>query len=218
MQKLGPTGADEQKHLRRTFRRVHNEFLKKYSLYADFDETITSGRYDCLTATVLFTHVLKELGYTYDIIETNYHIFLMVYTDEGRVLLETTDRFGGLVRDENRIAEKLAAYKKNLPSADISRRSYQFTFRLFQTITEEKLAGLLYFNQAVKAYNSRNWLESALSLERASAMYGSERCEELGAILLQTVLEARIDDKTKADCLRHLGNYWSKRSQIFAAN
>ena len=205
--------------LRKTFRRVHSRYLKSYEAYSDFDKIFQAGKYDCLTATALFSHVLNELGYSYEIIETNYHIFLMVNTSRGEVMIETTDRIGGFVTDRKTIAKRTGDYRKNVLTATASDRfTYQYSFNLYQSLSSEKISGLLYFNQAVKAYNKQEWLACAKQLEKANALYSSPRCAELGHILIRTVLESEMNEETKTACLRHLAKFWISNQETVASN
>lgn len=219
VQPLATSRLSEQKLLRKTFRRLHSTLLKKYEAYSDFDEIFSSGRYDCLTATALFSQVLNQLNFSYKIIETNYHIFLLVQTASGEVLLETTDRFGGFITDKEAVAQRTSDYSRNVLTVENSKRFfYHYSFNLYQNLSPEKLTGLLYFNQAVKAYNRHEWLSSARFLEQANALYASPRCEALGTILIKTVLEGPLEEKAKSDCLVHLKNFWIKKSETVASN
>ena len=219
IQPLSVSRLSDQKLLRKTFHRLHAEFLKKYEAYADFDKLFSTGHYDCLTATALFSLVLDRLNFSYEIIETNYHIFLLVQTSKGEVLLETTDRFAGFVTDKDAIAQRTSDYRKNVLTADQSGRFfYPYHCNLYQNLSPEKLTGLLYFNHAVKAYNARSWLESSMLLEKANAWYASPRCEELGIILIKTVMESSLDEIEKSGCLLHLRSFWIKKSETVASN
>ncbi len=210
----------DQKLLRKTFHRLHSSFFKKYKAYADFNEVFTSGTYDCLTATALFSHVLERLNFSYEIIETNYHIFLIVQTPNGEVLLETTDRWGGFITDKEAIGKRTGDYRKNKITAmagNSKKIFYQYSFNLYQDISPEKLTGLLYFNQAVKAYNHQDWATSSSLLEKANSLYESPRCGELGAILIRSVLESKMEEETKTRCLTYLKNFWVKKSETVAS-
>jgi hypothetical protein len=205
--------------LRKTFNRVHTRYLKSYEAYSDFDKIFQSGNYDCLTATALFSHVLNELGYSYEIIETNYHIFLMVHTSAGEVMIETTDRVSGFVTDRKAIAKRTGDYRKNtLTATNPDQLAYQYSFNLYQSLSPEKISGLLYFNQAVKAYNKQEWLACAKQLEKANVLYSSPRCSELGHILIKTVLESEMNEEAKASCLRHLAKFWISNQETVASN
>lgn len=168
---------NDSRKLYALFVKTHNRFLHNYVKYSGIEE-LAEGRYDCLTATSLFAHILTKSGYAFNIIETNYHIFITVKTSEGDVLLETTDRFGGFVDDKEKIAGVLKEYKKNTLEA-ATNSSYQYTFSLFNTVDPEQLPGLLYINQAVKAFNLERWDECEAKLAAAARMTDSPRIAEL---------------------------------------
>ncbi len=209
----------ESRQLRKIFNGMHNRFLKKYEAYSDFDEIFSSGHYDCLTATALFSNVLDQLHYSYDIIETNYHIFLMIQTSSGEVMIETTDPFRGFITSKEAIAQRIQEYRKNIPSVNHSSGYlYQYSFSLCQEISEENLSGLLTFNQAVKAYNRHDWVACVSLLEKANRQYSSPRCESLGLLLIQTISESSLEENIKTDCLTRLKSFRLKKSDSFASN
>jgi hypothetical protein len=219
LQPLIASPASSEKLLRKTFRKVQSTYLKKYEPYSDFDQLFSTGHYDCLTATSLFSYVLDQLHFSYEIVETNYHIFLMVQTSGGKVLLETTDRFGGLVVGEAAIRERASSYHQQQTTAnELSHYNYRYSCSLYQQLEPEKLVGLLYFNQAVLAFNHHDWLTSAIQLEKASTLYASPRCEELGPLLIKCVLGSNLSEDKKSSCLVRLKNFWIKKSESIAVN
>jgi len=174
---------NDQHKLYALFKSTHSTFLYQYSQYSDIDE-LTNGKYDCLTATALFADVLDRAGYRYNIIETNYHIFVVVKTASGDVILETTDRSSGFINDTDRIGKTIAAYRKNTLQA-ATPSHYQYSFSLYQTVDVDQLAGLLYFNQAVKAFNAQKWDECSEKLSAASKTIRSPRVDALAELLRQ---------------------------------
>jgi hypothetical protein len=76
----------------------------------------------------------------------------------------------------------IAEYKKNI-LASATPLHYQYSFDLYQTIDTNQLAGLLYFNQAVKAFNDEKWDECSEKLSVASQTTNSPRITELAAIV-----------------------------------
>jgi hypothetical protein len=209
----------DQRTLGKLFRKIHSRFLKKYVALSDFDQLFTKGKYDCLTATALFSYVLEEMGYDFKLMETNYHIFIMVQTKEGMVLLETTDRLGGFITDPTTIRSRTGEYSKNwLVSKKEDRILYDYSFKLYQEITPDRLTGLLIYNQAVKAYNHGDLQSCARLLERAYDLYSSVRCEALGDILTQTLMERKVSEEVRATCMAHLKSILMRREGTLAAN
>jgi hypothetical protein len=163
------------------FMKTHERFLHSYVQYSGIEDLAT-GNYDCLTATSLFADILTKSGYQFKIIETNYHIFIMVNTKDGDVLLETTDRLGGFINDKVKMNSMVAEYQKNL-LASATASHYRYSFNLYRTITTDQLAGLLFFNQAVNAFNSERWTECSEKLTAASRSTNSPRIAELAELL-----------------------------------
>ncbi len=200
------TAGSDRDRLHKVFKKINASFLRKYEAYSDFDELFVSGKYDCLTATALYSIILGKLNYPYEIIETNYHIFLLVQTSKGEVMIETTDRFGGFVTSAAAITARSGNYRANLLASNRGEQLLKYSFNLYQRISPANLNGLLYFNQAVKAYNQHALLESAVFLEKANINYSSPRCEELGILLTRSVMQSSLDDHVKAACLNHLNH------------
>ena len=92
--------------LKSVFSLTHRQLLKTYQQYADFSEIFNGGRYDCVTATALYSLLLEELGYSHAIYETKYHVFLLVESSEGQFLIESTDPINGFEYQKERIKER----------------------------------------------------------------------------------------------------------------
>lgn len=206
--------------LHEIFWSAQKRFLKTYSPYERFGELFTSGKYDCLTATSLYSLVLTEFHFDFSIIETNYHIFIVVHTASGDVLLETTDRYNGFVQDKKEIESRIGAYKENLvAAADPNRTYYTYSFDLYNRISPYQLTGLLHFNQAVVAFNKHDWQACANELSLAEERYASPRIKELAALLVQSVLiSADAEEETKDSILKQFKSHWIEKQPTVAIN
>ena len=112
----------------------------------------------------------------------------MIHTDNKDILLEATDPSGGFVQDSLAIQQRVLRYKQNqFLMADKNKVYYRFHFNLYNTVNMDQLTGLMYYNQAVKAYNERNIMQSACLLDLATAKYTSPRTDELSAIISMTL-------------------------------
>ena len=167
------------------FNKTHTKFLKDYREHAAFSELLINGRYNCLTATALYALLLDHFGYTYSIIETNYHIFLQVTLRGKPILFETTDPIYGFVTSEKEIAEKVALYRQNrVQKTGQNKPQYQFNFNLYNSVGLDQLTGLLYYNLAVEAFNKSNLSQCIFYLNKAVHNYRSTRIEEFSKIIL----------------------------------
>lgn len=198
----------ENKFLKSIFKATHQKFLKRYSQYSDLGEVFQTGKFDCLTATALFSVILTEIGFDYKIIETNYHIFILVNTEAGEVLLETTDRLSGFVDHPEEIKNRISSYRENeVMRVGSDKTYYHYSFDLFHEVAPHQLAGLLYFNQAIKAYNKNDLLTCAALLDQSKRIYESPRVEELAIVLVKSVLESDLSADVKGRVIRQYKNF-----------
>lgn len=205
--------------LRYLFRESHKQFFKQYQAYAQFSEIFSVGNYDCLTATSFLSLLLEELNYEYQIVETNYHIFIQVNTTEGIVLLETTDRASGIVTNKDLIEKRIQQYSMNtlVTVSESDKYFYKYNFNLYQTITPLQLTGLLYYNQAVTAFNEKRYKESVVALKYAARQYQSARIFELADLLVKTVANSELEEEEKKTLIRPLISIVKISSPVIAA-
>lgn len=202
------------------FRKTHQKFLKRYETYATFGMLFNRGNYNCLTGTALYAVILDHFQIQHTIIETNYHIFILAQTQEGRILLEATDPMNGYVDNEQNIEEKLAVYRKNSiqEKAPDHGTQYAFTFNLWEVVSIQEIKGLLYFNQAVKTYNENQYAKSIQYLEMASTHHPSKRIQEFTAVVMLAVANSEISLEAKEPLIRQLRNIRRQSSQFITAS
>ena len=186
--------------LHKVFYETHHTFLKKYEAYSSLDQLVYNGQYDCLTATTVYSSVLEMLGFDFKIVETNYHIFILVKISNKEILLETTDRLNGFVTDLASINTRISTYKSNAPAVNNQKgRSFEYSFHLLKEVKKADLAGLLYFNQAIKEFNKHNWTACLDLLGKSRTIYDSPRIKEISDLarlmVTQDVSEEIIANK-----------------------
>jgi hypothetical protein len=184
------------KTVRKLFNKAHKDYLKNYVAYSQVNDIFERGDYDCLSGTYFFARVLDELGISYKIVETNYHIFLTVQTDRGEVLMETTDCVNGLVRNQRAIDERILKYQQTR-SNESGSELYLSRIRIFHELHLSQLPGLLYFNRAVEAFNKKDLNNCCLYLDQARKIYDNQRIEIFTPILLHSLEVSQLDKDTK---------------------
>ena len=203
-------------YLADVFDYTHRKLLRTYVPYSQFNELMERGRYDCLSATALFSVLFSELGFHYQIIETNYHIFMMVNTTQGPVLLETTDRFNGLVKGEDRITSRIEGYQQNQLLSS-NKNFYTYQANIYQQVSADNLIGLLYFNQAVRHYNNQQLELCSEKLDAAMARYTNPRAEELAVILFHSVQASNLSAEVKSRMRDRYQKYLQSIRPVLAA-
>lgn len=198
------------------FTQTHQRLLKNYVENSSYQELINQGNYNCLTATTVYALALKHFGYSYSIIETNYHIFLMVQTQAGKVLLETTDPLNGFVDREDEIENRIASYKEN---KTLTREDqYYFSFSLYHEVTLTELEGLLYYNESVRQFNAKQFEAAINSLNKAYTNYYSARVDEFSKVLLLCIAQNdQIALAQKAGYIKQLQIIRKSRLEITAS-
>ena len=199
--------SNDHKTLRHVFYKTHKKFLKNYKPYQSFQDLFSTGTYGCLTGTALYAFLLDELGYEYEIIETNYHMFLLVKTSKKKYLMESTDPSYGFVHDAKDINERInEAVMLNKQES----RSFSFDYDIHKSITHVELIALQYYNMAVDYYNQGNLEMVLYCLNESSRINPSVRISEF-----VEVLKKSIEDET---ALRLALLHFDELSVYVAAN
>lgn len=206
------------KFCRVLFQKVRQEFLRQYTQYASFTETLSKGRYNCLTGTALYAILLDHFGFEYTIIETNYHIFLLTSTPEGSVLFEATDPVNGFVTNQADIEKRIQQYKQNTiqQTAGNNKKYYEYNVSLYQQVDLSQIAGLLHYNFSIEAYNKQNFETAIQHLDHALNLYHSPRITEFASILLLSVIESKLEGKIKEGYIARIQAIRKKQLPVLA--
>jgi len=194
---------EESKFIHYLFSKTHKEYLKKYENYTSMSNVFKTGSYNCLTGTILYSLLLDHFQIDYKVIETNYHIFILVETKQGKILLESTDPLNGFVTNEHEIESRINVYKANSTLTSSSKMHYyQFNFELFNAVSINELRGLLYYNKSVDALNHQNLQEAVQYLKNAHALYSSPRIDEFSQILLLALQQSTLENQLRTECIK----------------
>jgi hypothetical protein len=209
---------DDQAFLRLVFSKTHQQFLRNYQDYAAFSTLLNKGTYNCLTGTALYALLLNHFEIEYEVIETNYHIFLLASTAKGRILFEATDPSHGFVEDAAQIEKRLAEYKGNDVQEKRSDKTYyRLTCSLYKPVSLEEMTGLLHYNLAIEAYNNNQLHVSITHLDKAAEVYHSQRMEELTRIILLSVIESKLDVAVKESCIKRIQTVRKRNTMALAS-
>lgn len=204
------SGKDDHRLLEHLFYKTHARFLKRFAETTSFENLVNSGTYNCLTATALYALILESLDYRYQIVETNYHIFIIAETNKGKVLLETTDPVGGFVAHADEIEARTIKYINGAPGTNAlaasttSKVYHQYKNNLYNLLDVTHLTGLLHYNQSVRNYNEDKLELSVHHLQKARSYYNSQRIEEFSKVVLLTVIHSGLDPKAKEELVRKI--------------
>jgi len=157
-----------------TFYYLHKKLLKKYKQYASINQTMETGVYDCVTATAVYSLFLTELEIPYSVVETNYHIYVLVFPGtENEVLLETTDPIAGFISNSTEIVKRKLLYVKS--NSEVKKNQVDLAWNVETSLNGTELMGVLLYNQSIKQYNVGNKSEAISLAIDALTYYSSAR-------------------------------------------
>jgi hypothetical protein len=217
LQKKQGLFSTERDFVRYVFAKAHKQYLKEYKATAPVSDLFKTGAYNCLTGTVIYTVLLNHFGISHQVIETNYHIFILAETNEGRILLEATDPFNGFVSTPSEIESRVKTYRANLIATNSKEHFYHFNFELFNPVSAKELRGLLFYNKAVDAFNHKNIKESVQFLTKASELYTSPRIDEFSQILLLTLRQKTLNDQLRTECIKTILSFKRVSAPVVAS-
>ncbi|MEM6522742.1 MAG: hypothetical protein AAGF85_05050 [Bacteroidota bacterium] len=185
----------EKDFVSHVFYKTHRKYLKRYVPFTTLGVLAKTGKYDCLSATSLYSYLFTKLGVHHSIIETNYHIYIKVSTSEGDLLIESTDAIYGFVERSDEIKTRLKQMDKEESQPD---NAYRFTSTVNEIISPTELIGLQYYNQAVSAFNEQRYSESIDFLLKGLIFRNNPRTIEFGLVLAQGIMkDDRLDQNSK---------------------
>ena len=172
--------------LRQIFEKSHQQLFKTYEQHSTFNDMLDQGTFDCVSASAALALLLDRYGFVYKVIETDYHVFIMVNHEGKDIVLESTLPIGGMITAPSEVASYLEGYKaddsinlKSLnqrlgaPKADLSDNA------IFRKVNLTQLAGLQYYNDAIAHFNNQSFGKATDQLNKALVLYNSERIEGL---------------------------------------
>ncbi len=186
------------------FYKTHRKFLKRYRQFTPFGKMLRTGNYDCLSATSLYALLFERLGIGYEIVETNYHIYITVVTPKGNALIESTDAIYGYVTNPKEIEERLKEFEARNSTVS-SEDQYAFETHINDRVSQSGLIGLQYYNASVNAYNNTEFGEAIDLLQKAFVFRNNTRMDEFGMLLTQTILDdPTLAAESKSDYINKL--------------
>ena len=199
-------GISQEDFLRLLYYRTHKKFLKQYTAHTSFASLLESGNYDCLSATILYALMLHEFGFDFQIAETDYHIYLIVESGEGRIMMESTDPLNGFISDEEEINARIREINDRNESLSEQYLTFQEENRYFSSFF--KLTGLLYFNASVEEFNNNNIIAAVDQLEKARFYDDAKRFKTFGKFLARELVSNQdIDEDTRTRYLIKLTRF-----------
>lgn len=175
--------------LRQIFQKSHQQLFKTYEQHSTFNDMLDEGRYDCVSASAALALLLDRYGFDYKVVETDYHVFIVVNYEDKDIILESTLPVGGMITAPTEVAIYLEGYKsddsgqlKSLNQRLGAQKVDLSDNALFRKVNLTQLAGLQYYNDAISHFNDQSFEKASKQLNKALILYKSERIEGLKAL------------------------------------
>lgn len=186
MDGLASKQDDQLKLLRQIFQKTHQRLLRKYEQHSTFNAMLTEGKFDCVSGSAALGILLDRYGYSFEIVETDYHVFVVAQIEGKKIILESTLPVGGMITTPSEVEAYLASYK---PEKNAQIKQWNQTLAgpeidysdhaIFRIVNLKELAGLQYYNDAIVHFNSQAYGKAVNQLSKAYLLYPSDRIEGL---------------------------------------
>ena len=203
----------EKKRIEKLYDNIHNTFLKKYTLTANFNDIFENGTYNCVTASALYAYVFDELNIPYHIKETPSHVFLIVYPKTYKIYLETTvpGQYGFITPKESeikKIVDDLISYKL-VTEDEVLIKGYSKFYEDYyygkESIDKRALIGMQYYNKGLLYSDNEAYDEALNTLKKAKVFYSSPLIDPIiKSIMYANINELEFNNKEDVEYLIEL--------------
>jgi hypothetical protein len=172
----------DYKFLVQIFEKTHQKLLKKYLQHSTFNSMLIEGKFDCVSGSAALGLLLDRYQFNFDIVETDYHVFIVVDLQGKKVVLESTLPIGGVISSTYEVKKYIDSYK---PAEFVQLKSYNQSLggneieyndnSIFRKVNLRQLAGLQYYNDAIVHFNSQDFAKAVDQLSKAYKLYPSDR-------------------------------------------
>jgi tetratricopeptide (TPR) repeat protein len=124
---------------------LHRNVLKEYNASATtLDVTLRTGKYNCLTATLIYALMLDDIGVKSDIVALPTHIFSRIKTEDNKIIdIENSTPFGfdiGSSEDAQKNFTRITGFK------------YVGDSDKLETLDKQGVFSVIYANRAATAF------------------------------------------------------------------
>lgn len=178
--------------LRSIFEKSHKILFNKYEQHSTFNAMLQDGEFDCVSGSAALGLLLDRYSFDFEIVETDYHVFIVINYNKQDIIFESTLPVGGMISSPSEVATYLAAYKpaKNSQLYPLNQRIGDPTQALndnsiFRKVSLQELAGLQYYNDAIAHFNNQMFVDASNQLTKALVLYPSDRIKDLKDLAIE---------------------------------
>lgn len=188
---------DQISLLRTIFQKSHQRLFKKYEQHSSFNAMLKEGKYDCVSGSAVLGLLLDKYGFDYQILETDYHVFIKVTINGKPIILESTLAVGGMITLPSEVEKYLSSYlpKQEQLTPIFNKRLSGSTLEnkensIFRNVNLIELAGLQYYNDAIVHFNNQSYGKAVDQLSKAYLLYSSDQIEGLRELSIELAFKS----------------------------
>lgn len=157
------SGESETQKARVIFDFMHSNILKTYGEFNNsMDVLLKTGKFNCLSSTILYSIFLEEFGLKFKAIALPTHVFTLLYADDREIDVENTTPYGFDIRTNEKAQE---AFRK------LTGFIYTRSPDKIQLIDKKGLLAALYANFSFVDAKNKNYTSSFQNALKAYAIF-----------------------------------------------
>ncbi|HEX2936217.1 MAG TPA: hypothetical protein VHO72_12765 [Bacteroidales bacterium] len=211
-----------EKKIKAIHETIQKQCFIKYELNTTFDQVFETGQFNCVTGTALNGMILKKLNIPFEIKETENHVFVLSYPNQGNIRLEATDPMQRTFKFNDKFKEGWVEYLLNSKLISLTERSSNSVDELFNKyyfnnthLSLKELIGLQYYNNAIALTEEKKNSEALTQIEKAYIFYPSERIEyTMQNILAMVLTQTRYDNIEDAKLFIKVARYLKRNLTV----
>jgi Tfp pilus assembly protein PilF len=168
----------ELKTIKKIYPIIHDAFFKKYEENVFLYETLKNGKYNCITASIIYSFIFNRLNIPNEVKVTPTHVYLIAYPKTSKIVIETTYPTNGFIEltpqfkldfinslKENKLID---VTEYNSSSLDVLFDKYYIENH---SVDLKQLAALQYYNKGVFYQDEKKYKLSMQTFEKAYYLY-----------------------------------------------
>lgn len=205
-----------QKKVKDIYTYIHEIYFTDYKFIALFNEVFKGGKFNCVTATAMYSLFMHDLDIPFIIRETPTHVYMIAYPGIENIYIETTDPENRVFNYDFRTKTSFVlhlVHNKIVAESTMRLEGVDAVFSKYfysdEDIDIDQLIGIHYLNHAAYLLDEKKPKQAFKQLEKAYLFYPNEKLRfVLFTALTSIVVNADYTFKKDFEYLCRLERYY----------
>ncbi|MEM7160941.1 MAG: hypothetical protein AAF487_00745 [Bacteroidota bacterium] len=167
-----------KKKIQILYKEIHDKYFQLYSEDVLFYDIFLQKKYNCLTATALYSLACQIMDIPFEIRQEPTHVYLIAYPESDRIIMETTLPSQGLylIKDKHlEMYKRMMVENKYITHEEASSPDfYERYFLNDKSASTIDLIGFLYHNSSILFTESEDFERAFHQAEKANSILDTE--------------------------------------------